>query len=272
MESKTNYTIVGLFVLLLTTGLIVSSIWLSVGFDKKKYDIYAVYLREAASGLSIDAPVKFNGVKVGYVKSIQLNEADPRQVILLLDIVHETPITKSTSATLISQGITGNTYIGLSASSPDLAPLQANPGEPYPVIPAKPSLFNQLDNALKGVSENINAVTIEIKRVFDKENADNMKQTLKNLRLLSETLEQDRFQIHDIISNLNKTTSSLPTLTNQLAVGATSLSQETLPSANKLLKHLNRLTSNLEAASRTVKSNPSVLIRGTTPSKPGPGE
>jgi phospholipid/cholesterol/gamma-HCH transport system substrate-binding protein len=272
LESKTNYTIVGLFVLILISGLITTLIWLSVGLDQHKYDIYAVFMHEAVSGLTTDAPVKFNGVKVGYVKSIHLNKQNPQQVILLLNISHDTPITQSTTATLVAQGITGTTHIGLSASSSDLTPLRVRKGETFPIIPSHPSLLNQIDSALKRVSENINEVSAEVKRVFNKENSENLKTALKNLRLLSDTFEQDRPQIHNILNNLNKSTQSFPEVTAELKASARSLSQETIPSANTLLKHLNNMAINLEKTSRDIKTNPSIIIRGQQPPKAGPGE
>ena len=99
MESKTNYTIVGVVVLILMAGLLSTGLWLSVGFNQKSYTNYTVYLHEAAAGLSEDAPVKFNGVQVGSVKEIKLNKNDPRQVEITLSIEEGTPITTSTSAT-----------------------------------------------------------------------------------------------------------------------------------------------------------------------------
>lgn len=272
MESKTNYAIVGVVVLILAAALVASIIWLSVGFDKKKYDTYAVYMHEAVSGLSPDAPVKFNGVKVGYVKSIRLNQNDPQQVELLLTIAHEIPITISTTATLISQGITGTTYVGLAASSSVLTPIKVRPGEMYPVIPARPSLFNQLDNALKGVSENINTVTVQIKRVFDDENSKNIKESLNNLRIFTDNLDKDAAQFHEIVTNLNKSIAQWPQITGQLNVGISTFTQDTLPTTNALMRHLNRVAVNLEKTSRDLKSNPSVIIRGSAPPSKGPGE
>ncbi len=171
MEAKTNYTLVGIIVLILIAGLISAALWMSVGFNQKNYSNYTVYLSEAASGLSEESPVKYNGVQVGFVKQIQLNKNDPRQVEIILSIEDGTPITTSTTATLISQGITGVTYVGLSAASANLTPIQKMPGEPYPVIPAKPSLLNQLDAILKEVAESVNKVSDEAQRIFNAENA-----------------------------------------------------------------------------------------------------
>lgn len=307
MEAKTNYTMVGLTVLILTAALLAAALWLSVGFDQKKYTIYAVYLHEAVSGLSEESPVKYNGVQVGYVQKIELNRLDPQQVKLLLDIEQGTPITTSTTATLISQGITGTTYVGLSATSSDLTPLQKIPKEPYPIIPARPSLFNQLDSVLKEVSENVNSVSVEIKRIFDKKNAENLHKTLANLEKFTGILADNKQHIDRTLENTDimvrhiaDVSKELPRLSHDLNISIThitrmadsiskagnrvsstmdsgksaidKLSQQTIPPAILLLRRLNTIAANLEQVSNQMRQNPSVLVRGTKPLKPGPGE
>ena len=307
MESKTNYTIVGVVVLILTAGLLSAGLWLSVGFNQKVYTSYTVYLHEAAAGLTDDSPVKFNGVQVGFVKSIKLNKNDPRQVEITLSIEENTPITTSTSATLISQGITGVTYVGLSAGSADLTPLQKMPGEPFPVIPAKPSLFNQIDSILKEVSENVNKVGNEAQRIFNDENAAYIKNSLANLERVSTVIANNSENINrslksaDVfLANVAKVSDDLPAIVKDLKTGvakfnvlATDMSkagknvsktmvagkntldkfsQQTLPPAVILLQRLNAISANLQKLSNEIRQNPSIVIRGTTPPKPGPGE
>lgn len=307
METKTNYTLVGAVVLLLLVGLLFAFLWLSVGFNKKTYHPYTVYLSEAASGLSKDAPVKFNGVQVGFVHEIRLNKEDPRQVEIILDIEAGTPITTSTSATLISQGITGVTYIGLTAGSSDLAPLQKMPGEPYPVIPARPSLFNQLDSLLKEVSESIEKVSVQAEHVFNEENANNVRHILNNLEKITTAISRNDKNIDSTIKNadvflknLAKSSNQMPHLLKQIETGVgqfkamadsltkaggsvtstmgsgrntlDKLSQETLAPAAILLRRLNAISANLEKISNEMRQNPSVVIRGAAAPKPGPGE
>lgn len=279
MESKANYSLVGLIVILLTIGLVATSLWLSVGLDKKTYHTYAVYLSEAAAGLSDESPVKFNGVQVGHVKKISLDKTDPRKVELLLAIEKGTPITVTTTATLISQGITGTTYVGLKALSDDLTPLEKKPEEPYPVIPSRPSLFNQLDMALKDVSQNINAVSIDIRRIFDKKNAEYVRQTLKNIDTITQSLAANESHIARILdqtdvlsTKLAKASTSLPQLIDNGDAALRAFKQEAIPEAITLLHRLNRIAQNLEGVSQAMKQNPSVLIRGTQTPKPGPGE
>ncbi|MFT4059509.1 MAG: MlaD family protein [Legionella sp.] len=307
MEAKTNYTIVGVVVLILLVGLLSAMLWLSVGLHRKTYHLYTVYLHEAASGLSKDAPVKFNGVQIGYVHEIKLNKNDPRQVEIILDIEAGTPITTSTAATLISQGITGVTYIGLSAGSSDLTPLQKMPGEPYPVIPARPSLFNQLDSLLKEVSESIGKVSAQAQHIFNKQNARHLRRILENTEKLTGTMAHDSKNIDSSIknadvflANLAKSSHDFPRFIHELETGVAKfkmmadslskagssvsntmtagrntldkLSLETLAPASTLLRRLNAISANLEQVSNEIRQNPSVVIRGSTAPKPGPGE
>lgn len=300
MEAKINYTLVGIMVLILIASLIAAGLWLSVGFEQKKYNSYEVYMHEAVSGLGNDAAVKFNGVQVGFVKKIELNHDDPQQVKLLLSIEEGTPITTHTSATLISQGITGTTYVGLSASSSDLTPLKKLPQQPFPIIPSKPSLFHQLDKVLKEVAENVNKVSVEISRILDKENAENIKRTLANFRTVTGTLAKDSKSIHEslqyanlFLHNTAKLSHKFPTLMAKFQKMTTSvsnagnnisetmqsgklainkISQQAIPPAVILLRRLDTIANNLEKISSQMRQNPAVLIRGTTSRQPGPGE
>lgn len=304
MEAKTNYTLVGLAVILLTLALLTSALWLSVGFDQKKYRIYMVNIHEAVSGLSEESPVKFNGVQVGSVLKIQLNRTDPQEVKILLNIVDGTPITTSTTATLISQGITGNSYVGLSATSSDLTPLKARPNEAYPSIPARPSLFNQLDRVLKDVSENVNDVSLRLKHIFDDNNAENLKKSLANLQTFTSVLSDNSNSINQSLKNsdimlrhLADVSKELPAMTRDLKESITQLtaevskagnsvteameagkitldkiSRQAIPPSITLLQKLNQIATNLETVSVELRQNPSVILRGTTPPIPGPGE
>lgn len=307
MEAKTNYTIVGVVVLVLIVGLLSAILWLSVGFNQKSYNLYTVYLHEPASGLSKDAPVKFNGVQVGYVHDIKLNKNDPRQVEILLDIESGTPITTSTAATLISQGITGVTYIGLTAGSSDLTPIQKLPGEPYPVIPARPSLFNQLDSLLKEVSESIGKVSTQAQHIFNEENARHVRRVLSNLEQVTGVVAHNSKSIGNsikhadvLLDNLAKSSDSFPRMIHELQTGISKfkvmadslstagtsvsstmtsgrntldkISQETVAPAAILLRRLNAISANLEKVSSEIRQNPSVVIRGSAAPKPGPGE
>lgn len=286
MESKANYKMVGLTVLILTAGLIAAGLWLSIGFDRKNYNYYIVYMRESVSGLSEESPVKFNGVRVGSVRKVTLSKFDPQKVKIVIQVEEGTPITESTYATLVTQGITGTTFLGLKADSSTFIPLQKTPGEPYPVIPSRPSFFSSLE-------QNIQTISQGFKRVLDEENAKNFKEILINLEKVSNTFAQNGENINQSLHDLPKITRELKSsiqkfssMTKDISKAGTEVSkamkagkntmdkiaQQTLPPATLLLQRLELIAANLEQVSAMMRQNPSIIIRGTTPPKPGPGE
>jgi phospholipid/cholesterol/gamma-HCH transport system substrate-binding protein len=286
LESKVNYTVIGLVVLVLVASLLGAALWLSIGFDRKTYDIYTIYVGEAVSGLSDDSIVKFNGVKVGVVDTIELNPFDPQQVKINIKIEEGIPITNSTHATLINQGITGTTYLGLSATSPSLLPLQKTPGETYPVIPYQPSFLSELET-------NLHQVSVGFKRVFDKENASSIKKTLANLQTITDVMAKNNNNFHEsfqklplLINDLKKAVGQFNEMSLNMSEAGKQvtltmksgkntidkISQQTIPPITILLDRLNVIAANLEQMSTQMRQNPAVIIRGTAPPKPGPGE
>ncbi len=286
MEAKTNYTIVGLAVLFLASSLLAAALWLSIGFDQKKYCLYTVYVHEPISGLSEDSVVKFNGVKVGFVNKIELSQLDPQAVKILLKIEENTPITTSTRATLITQGITGTTYLGLSATSSTFVPLQKTPGEPYPVIPYQASFFNLLE-------KNMTDISVGLKRVLSKKNAENLKKSLSNLQKITdifadnnENLQKSLRDLPKLIAEFKVSAHEFGSMANDVAkagrqVSSTmqagrnsidKISQQAIPPTVLLLRRLELIAANLEKTSAEMRQNPAVIIRGSAPPKPGPGE
>src|SRR4029078_9913112 len=100
MDNEANYTIVGLFVIILTIAVVITIIWLSSGLKFTQYTNYVIYSKESVAGLNIDSPVEYNGVNVGTVKNISLDARDPRVVRLLVSLESNTRITHGTVATL----------------------------------------------------------------------------------------------------------------------------------------------------------------------------
>lgn len=296
MEAKASYTVVGITVIVLTATLLTFTVWISAGLQHKKYNVYAVYMHEAVSGLSEESTVKYNGVPVGNVLKISLSRVDPQEVKILLNIVDGTPITTSTTATLIAQGITGNTYIGLAATSADLTPLKKRPEEPYPIIPARPSLLHQLEGILKEVGDNVNIVSKRLQNIFNQENAKNLRNTLDNLERFTKALADNDPAIRRSLKNADivlkkiaEVSHSFPetiqafrramrsfdeasqSVTSTMHDGKATLNK-LAPPANVLLRNLDTISANLEKVSNELRRNPSVIFRGTRPPAPGPGE
>ncbi|MGH8553147.1 MAG: MlaD family protein, partial [Methylococcales bacterium] len=171
MDTKINYTLVGLFVLILGACVVAAIIWLGSRGTQKNYAIYEVHVHESVAGLNAGAPVKYRGVDVGQVRSIELDKKNPEQVKVLLNIEVGTPIKADTEAVLSRQGLTGIAYVDLAGGS-QLAPaLTAVPGQRYPLIRAGQSLLLRIDTAVSATQAELFEVTNEVKKVLRNLNA-----------------------------------------------------------------------------------------------------
>lgn len=300
MGTNTNYTAVGFAVLLLTIGSIVTFLWLSVGFDKKSYRMYQVYMNEPVYGLSVQSHVKFNGVNVGTIRDISLDKQNPQQVMLLVKVEELTPITTTTTAIIQSQGLTGLRYIELQAGNSGAEPLEAIEGEEYPVIPSRPSLMLQLNTNLTEVTDNFQQVTDSIANVLDAENAKSIKSSLRNIDRFTSILSKQSKQMSSIIEHVDElvknTASASKALPNLMTTvsgtgkamsrmsnsvtdtmkgsqkAINQISEQTLPKFNALMSELEEVTQTFGMVAKDIKKNPSMLLRGKTPRALGPGE
>ena len=186
-----NYALVGAFVLGLGAVLVAGVLWLaSGGAFQKKYDLYLAVMDESVAGLNLNAPVKYNGVDVGKVQSIQLDPANPEQVRLMLAMERGTPIKVDTLAVLKTQGLTGIAYVEPAGGALDAAPLVASaPGE-YPVIRTKPSLAARLENVLTSVLAKLDRTSSNIDAMLSDDNRRALTSTLTDMAALAHTLAE----------------------------------------------------------------------------------
>ena len=308
MEDKVNYTLVGVFVLVLGAALVAGVLWLAVGLGgQKKVDPYASIFAESVAGLSTDAPVKFLGVDVGKVSQIQIDPQDSRQVRLRFLIERGTPIKQDSEAVLKTQGLTGIAYIEISGGSPGAAPLLPSAETPVPMILSKPSLSARLENLLGNALSGLDRMTGTLNSVFDDENRAALKQTLADMAALAHTLAAQKGTISAGIDDAARTAKRAAQASAQLdpllarlstaasavdgaaqAVGRTSLTagvavdaaasgvqqvqRETLPDLARLMADLGRLADSLRQLSEQTERQPSSLLIGSPTRPPGPGE
>ncbi|MCH3717472.1 MlaD family protein, partial [Campylobacter coli] len=81
-----------------------------VGLWLSKDDIqrtpYVISTNLPVSGLNLQGAVRYKGLKVGTVTSINFDPKVPGQLLIGLEVLKETPITQSSFATLGYQGVT----------------------------------------------------------------------------------------------------------------------------------------------------------------------
>jgi phospholipid/cholesterol/gamma-HCH transport system substrate-binding protein len=286
VEAKTNYTFVGLSVIILLIGLCIGAFWLSFGFDHTAYQHYVVYTKESVSGLSEEALVKYNGVKIGYVESVNLSTEYPGTVKILLKIAKDTPITKSTYATMMAQGITGASYLNLAIDGKNKELLQVTPNQPIPEIPYHDSFFYRLEH-------NFDTISKQMEKIFSANNAKNFSNILNNLQSISKVIKENNHNINVMLTELPKITNELSgtiksvnVMSKDVASAGKNVSttmksarysidkfnQQAIPPAVDLINRLNQIATTMEQISQDIGQNPAIIIRGKANQSPGPGE
>lgn len=189
MESRVNYTVTGLFVIVFAVALVAFAFWLGkYGQNDRDYRRFHVYITESVSGLAPEASVKYNGVDVGKVESILINPRNSEEVELTLKIKKETPIKTDSYAVLKFYGITGLAFIEIVGGSNN-APFLSSGGDTIAVIPAKASLMTRFDESLSNVAAKLTATLERSDRIFSDQNIENISRTLEHLRSLSAQID-----------------------------------------------------------------------------------
>lgn len=223
MEPRGNYVIVGVFVFVLGAIAVGMVLWLGKSDYRGAYDQYHAYMRQSVSGLSVDSTVKYRGVNVGRVKEIALNPDNAEEVRLTLDILRGTPIKTDTVATLETQGLTGLATMNLEGGSREAPRLKPEPGQEYPVIQTKPSLFFRLDMAIsrllseQGLSRllrSLHGLTESTAAFMNEENRLKVEGILNDLAMVSHTVSRHQETIDQGIDRAAETAENLAILTS----------------------------------------------------------
>lgn len=201
MESKVNYSVVGIFVVIFSIGIISFILWLGkYNDDDNEYKRYRVYITESVSGLAPEASVKFHGVDVGLVESIQINPDNSEQIELILKIKKTTPIKNDSTAVLKFFGITGLAFIEIAGGSKN-SPLLETSEEDIAIIPTSPSLITRLDETLNQVVTKFSTTLDKTNALLSDTNAQNFSQTLANLKVISAQMANYQDEIDTLLAN-----------------------------------------------------------------------
>ncbi len=211
METKANYAIVGFFTILVIGAAFGFVYWMAEYGRGGPMAPLAIRIPGSANGLSIGSPVRFNGIAVGSVRNLYIDNEDPEFSVAFTEVRADAPVTSGTRAVLEIQGLTGAAYIELTgggAGGGDKILARAiDTGEPAILTADQSSVTNLLstaDRILKRADDAIGELqgfivdarapltnTVRNAETFSKSLADNAKgidQFLKSVSALSDSV------------------------------------------------------------------------------------
>ena len=310
MYSKINYTTVGIFVLIFTTGMIWFAFWLAKYGLEKEFDYYKIQMSESVSGLSKDSTVKLHGFDVGSISEIRINPKDIEKVEIILKINKGTPIKEDMVVFTEMYGITGISYLQIDGGTNEAKTLE--PTEDYfPVIATAPSLFSKATSGLGTLADRITLLVDKSQKLLSEKNIETAGKILDNSEALTgkavnsldgmdETLEEFRTSIKTMNKNFEEATKDF----KKMQVDFAAIKKITIPTVDSIMKtskdfdrvmvkfekSLDRgdynakmileptivdmgiLTDELSDLTRTLKQSPSDVLFKSRKHRRGPGE
>ncbi len=164
--TKTKFN-VGIFVVVGTIIIFSALLWFGLSDYLEKGKFYAAFFDESVQGLEKDSSVKYRGVTIGRVESIDVAQ-DDILIRVVLKVKKDIELGDNVVAQLKSVGITGIMFVDLDKKrngDPDLSPKIKFKPE-YPVVATKPSEFKKYMDAIDDVLNQLTA--LDVKGISDR--------------------------------------------------------------------------------------------------------
>jgi phospholipid/cholesterol/gamma-HCH transport system substrate-binding protein len=209
METRANYVIVGAFVLICIVGLFIAVLWAAGSQFREEYAYFRTYFTGAVTGLGKGTVVRYNGIDVGHVYDVAIDDADPKRVIVTLQNDPKVKIHVDSVATLESQGLTGATYLEIEGGTATSPLLMAEAGQPYPVIPSKPSTLQLLAQSGPEMVQDLKTAGERFGDLLNDENRKAVSDTLEHLRATTAQIDSHAEDLGKTLVNLKVSTEIL---------------------------------------------------------------
>ncbi|MCK1625843.1 MCE family protein [Bradyrhizobium sp. 147] len=192
METRANYVLIGSFTLAVIAAAIGFVLWFQSLHTTKQRSPLRVVFEGPAAGLRNGGSVNFNGIRVGEVVSVKLD--NPRRVVALAMIENNAPIRKDTLVGLEFQGLTGVAAISLKGGDEDAAPPPLDQ-DGIPTLTADPNKLQDVTEAIRGTLQNINKIVAD--------NQESVKNSLKNLETFTNSLARNSEKIDGVMAKVD---------------------------------------------------------------------
>ncbi len=251
MERNAHYALVGLVSLILFLGLIVFVVWLARLQFNNQYTVYDVDFKGPVRGLTSGGEVFFNGIKVGDVTKLSLDKQDPNRVVARIRTTADAPIRVDSTASLEPQGITGVSYLQITAGTVS-KPLLKDVTAPN-VIPVIHSQESALEGLLQGGGDVLTRTvqTLDrVNKVLSDDNIANFSSTLANLKADTALIASQGAMLAD----LDTTLKSVQDASDKISKLSADSDQLVTGDGRQVLANLNGAVTDLRSTTAEVRA------------------
>jgi phospholipid/cholesterol/gamma-HCH transport system substrate-binding protein len=192
METRANFVLIGSFTLAVIAAAFGFVLWFQSLHTTKARSPIRIVFEGPASGLRNGGSVNFNGIRIGEVISVKLD--NPRRVVALAMVENNAPIRKDTLVGLEFQGLTGVAAISLKGGE-EAAPSVPLDEDGVPMLTADPNGLQDVTESIRATLQNINKVVAD--------NQEAVKNSLHNLETFTGSLARNSEKIDNVMAKVD---------------------------------------------------------------------
>jgi phospholipid/cholesterol/gamma-HCH transport system substrate-binding protein len=283
METKANFTMIGLFTLAVIACAFGFVWWFqSVGGGGERA-YYRVVFDGSVSGLHTGGGVLFNGIRVGEVTGLALDPKNPQHVIATVSVDKSVPVRADTAVGLEFSGLTGIASIALKGGSANGAVLAGAHDNP-PMLAAAPGASQDVTQGARDTLRRLDQFLLDNQQAFhsaldnlDKftgvlaRNSERIDKITEGLQNLAGGMDGKTGEINEAARSIRLLADNLDKRTADIATGVNQMTGAGTKQINSIGTDVHRMIADVERAVKTIERNPSRLIfGGSSASAPEP--
>src|SRR5437899_5581522 len=192
METRANFVLIGSFTLAVIAAAFGFVLWFQPLHTTKARSPLRIVFEGPASGLRNGGSVNFNGIRIGEVISVKLD--NPRRVVALAMVGNDAPIRRDTLVGLEFQGLTGVAAISLKGGEEAAPPVPLDE-DGIPILTADPNALQDVTEAIRATLQNVNRIVAD--------NQQSVKNSLHNLETFTGTLARNSEKIDNVMARVD---------------------------------------------------------------------
>lgn len=283
METKANYILLGAATIAGLLLIMLFALWLTGGEYRRGYQEYDIVFDDPVRGLTDGGEVRFNGIKVGEVRSLRIDSANTDRVIARVRITSDVPVRRDSTAQLEPIGLTGVTLIQLSPGAPASQLLRAEAFGPLPRIIGRGSQIDILVERSEDIVLRASEAMAAVRDLLTDENIARVTRIIGDLETISHRLSDQRSvivrsgeaagamtdaarSIGALAQQTQRDLAELDDVMREVRAASTTAAGETLPELTQAAEEVSRAAASINRVARNLEESPSVL----TPQSPRP--
>jgi phospholipid/cholesterol/gamma-HCH transport system substrate-binding protein len=213
METRANYATIGIFTLGVIIACFAFVYWLARYDESGARKPMRILIPGAVTGLATGSQVLFNGIRIGDVTSLRINNQNPNEVEAMVSVDPTQPVKKDTKVTIGVQGLTGVASIEFLGGSPDEPSIFDQEG--IPTLTAKAGGLQDLMASAQNLLDKVNKAVDRVNSVLDTAEP-TINTSLGNVQTFTDALAKNSDGVSDFMNNFGDLSKKIGALSGDL--------------------------------------------------------